>query len=216
MLKNIKLFSTNSDRTTYESSSSYETPYVSKVTADNSVHYNKIYNPNGHEYVDLGLPSGTKWATTSLVGVYNYGYAPSVNYRYVDTTRYQGTENPLSLSVDSANVQWGGDWHIPTAQQVQELIDNTNCSLEQTGYYTSIKYTSKKDSSKYITIDLSGIAVDQGERDFSVLYNNEKVEIWTSTPVSKYNATSYILSINGANSTTEWRNTPCHIHPVLG
>lgn len=41
MLKNIKLFSTNSDRTTYESSASYETPYVSKVTADNSVHYNR-------------------------------------------------------------------------------------------------------------------------------------------------------------------------------
>jgi hypothetical protein len=41
MLKNIKLFSTNSDRTTYESSASYETPYVSKVAADNSVHYNK-------------------------------------------------------------------------------------------------------------------------------------------------------------------------------
>lgn len=41
MLKNIKLFSTDSDRTTYESSASYETPYVSKVTADNSVHYNK-------------------------------------------------------------------------------------------------------------------------------------------------------------------------------
>lgn len=41
MLKNIKLFSTDSDRTTYESSASYETPYVSKVTADNSVHYNR-------------------------------------------------------------------------------------------------------------------------------------------------------------------------------
>ena len=41
MLKNIKLFSTDSDRTTYESSASYETPYVSKVAADNSIHYNK-------------------------------------------------------------------------------------------------------------------------------------------------------------------------------
>lgn len=41
MLKNIKLFSTDSDRTTYESSASYETPYVSKVAADNSIHYNR-------------------------------------------------------------------------------------------------------------------------------------------------------------------------------
>jgi hypothetical protein len=42
MLKNIKLFSTDSDRTTYENSASYETPYVSKVIADNSIHYNKV------------------------------------------------------------------------------------------------------------------------------------------------------------------------------
>ena len=41
MNKHLKLFSTDSDRTTYESSSSYETPYVSKVAADNSVHYNR-------------------------------------------------------------------------------------------------------------------------------------------------------------------------------
>lgn len=37
----MKLFSTDSARTTYESSASYEIPYVSKVIADNSVHYNK-------------------------------------------------------------------------------------------------------------------------------------------------------------------------------
>jgi hypothetical protein len=55
MLKNIKLFSTNSDRTIYESSSSYEAPYVSKVTADNSVHYNKpivliTFTVSGNEF----------------------------------------------------------------------------------------------------------------------------------------------------------------------
>lgn len=42
MEKHLKLFSTDSARTTYESSASYETPYVSKVIADNSVHYNKV------------------------------------------------------------------------------------------------------------------------------------------------------------------------------
>ena len=42
MEKHLKLFSTDSARTTYESSANYETPYVSKVIADNSVHYNKV------------------------------------------------------------------------------------------------------------------------------------------------------------------------------
>lgn len=65
MLKNIKLFSTDSDRTTYESSASYETPYVSKVTTDNSVHYNRpaqIMNfrirIGGHIYAPCQAESG--------------------------------------------------------------------------------------------------------------------------------------------------------------
>ena len=73
MLKNIKLFSTDSDRTTYESSSSYETPYVSKVAADNSVHYNAnetftiitIEMTGGDSLV---FDSGTKSDGTSLEG----------------------------------------------------------------------------------------------------------------------------------------------------
>ena len=73
MLKNIKLFSTDSDRTTYESSASYETPYVSKVAADNSVHYNAnetftiitIEMTGGDSLV---FDSGTKSDGTSLAG----------------------------------------------------------------------------------------------------------------------------------------------------
>ena len=42
MEQHIKLFSTDSARTAYESSANYEVPYVSKVIADNSVHYNKV------------------------------------------------------------------------------------------------------------------------------------------------------------------------------
>lgn len=68
MLKNIKLFSTDSDRTTYESSASYETPYVSKVAADNSVHYNKIvqiveftFNPSVGSPITLQAEEGMTW-----------------------------------------------------------------------------------------------------------------------------------------------------------
>lgn len=43
MEKHLKLFSTDSNRTAYENSASYETPYVSKVIADNSIHYNKPF-----------------------------------------------------------------------------------------------------------------------------------------------------------------------------
>ena len=43
-------------------------PNVSLCEQENEVHYNPYVKPyiDGHEYVDLGLPSGTKWATMNV------------------------------------------------------------------------------------------------------------------------------------------------------
>lgn len=42
-------------------------PNVSLCVAENEVYYNPYVDPyNGHAYVDLGLPSGTKWATMNV------------------------------------------------------------------------------------------------------------------------------------------------------
>lgn len=88
-------------------------------------------NANGHEYVDLGLPSGTLWATmnvgatssTEYGNYYMYGMGAKT-YDSTDTP-YDGTEDPLDLSKDTARVVWGGDWHMPTTAQLQELTANT-------------------------------------------------------------------------------------------
>lgn len=86
---------------------------------------------NGHQYVDLGLPSGTLWATmnvgatseTDYGNYYMYGKG-SKTYDSADSP-YSGTEDPLDLSKDTARVVWGGEWRMPTRVQMQELIDNT-------------------------------------------------------------------------------------------
>lgn len=88
-------------------------------------------NTNGHEYIDLGLPSGTLWATmnvgatseTEYGNYYMYGMG-SKTYDSTDTP-YDGTEDPLDLSKDTARQVWGGDWHMPTRAQLQELNANT-------------------------------------------------------------------------------------------
>ena len=42
-------------------------PNVSHCIQENHVHYNPLVDPyNGHAYVDLGLPSGTKWAKMNV------------------------------------------------------------------------------------------------------------------------------------------------------
>lgn len=94
---------------------------------------------NGHSYVDLGLPSGTKWATmnvgasseTSYGNYYMYGKGTRT-YNSSDSI-YEGAEDPLSMSVDTARQVWGGQWHMPTRSQCQELIDNCTCTWTTSG-----------------------------------------------------------------------------------
>jgi hypothetical protein len=96
----------------------------------------KIKEPDpyaGHEYVDLGLPSGTKWATmnvgasseTDYGNYYQYGKGAAQYAATSGDSNYGGTENPLDSSVDTASQVWGGSWHMPTRAQMQELTANT-------------------------------------------------------------------------------------------
>lgn len=83
---------------------------------------------NGHEYVDLGLPSGTMWAKCNVGAAtpedrgdfYAYGEIyPNTNY---STSTYTGEQGDfLPAEADVASVFWGGGWHIPTIEEMDEL-----------------------------------------------------------------------------------------------
>gem|GEM_PF-7083208 len=107
----------------------------------------------GHESVDLGLPSGTLWATTNIGAnnPWDYGdyfawgetttksnYAWSTlkyceNYtgdkfsKYNTQSKYGSVDNKTTLerSDDAANANWGSDWCMPTLDQIKEL--NEKC-----------------------------------------------------------------------------------------
>ena len=115
-----------------------------------------------HEAVDLGL--SVKWATCNVGATtpsecgnyYSWGeLEPKQNYilwgdyrlgNYKNFTKYcydsfYGTvDNKETLEPDDdvANVNWGGDWRMPTRSEIQELI--VKCTWEwmdkdgQTGY----------------------------------------------------------------------------------
>ena len=123
-----------------------EVDSISLVKPDNQI--------NNHEYVDLGLPSGLKWATCN-VGAnapeeYGYYFAwgevePKTTYNwstykycvdnYDNLTKYCSqssygnngfTDNKTVLDPedDAATVNWGGNWRMPTIEEQQELINN--------------------------------------------------------------------------------------------
>ena len=131
-----------------------KTDYV--VTEVDSVTFNKMMH-NGHEYVDLGLPSGTLWATCNVGATKPEEYGdyfawgetePKTEYSWETykwcngsndiLTKYNYNSNrgtvdnkmALDISDDAAHTIWKGNWRIPTKEQFKELLDN--CTWKST------------------------------------------------------------------------------------
>ena len=110
---------------------------------------------NGHAYVDLGLPSGTLWATCNVGAAapegygdyfawgetqpkttYNWSTYKYANGNFVQLTKYCNqfgygyngfTDNltVLQSGDDAATAKWGSGWCMPTREQWVELYQNT-------------------------------------------------------------------------------------------
>ena len=105
---------------------------------------------DGYEYVDLGLPSGLKWAAYNVGatkpeeygGYYAWGETEEkedygwetykwCNGSYDTMTKYctdssYGTvdnKTTLDLEDDVAHVKWGGDWRMPNTEEQRELLN---------------------------------------------------------------------------------------------
>ena len=155
---------------------------------------NKINN-NGHHYVDLGLPSGTLWATMNVgaskpsdCGLYfqwgdTQGYTAEQvvigegqkkfaedesDYKFGVYPNYSKHTTPgvtLELEDDAAHANMGGDWHMPSPTQIQELLDNTTNTWTTQDGVNGRLFTSKSDSSKSIFIPAAGDAADGSVRN---------------------------------------------------
>ena len=152
MKKYLRLFQDHNDYSDFKGTTDFILPNVSHCIEENEVHYNPYIDPyNGHAYVDLGLPSGTLWATMNFgansetdYGLYfawgeTQGYANAStkafswsDYKWTEDegstlTKYNATDGKtvLDLEDDAAHVNWGGDWHMPTKEQCQELFNTT-------------------------------------------------------------------------------------------
>ena len=105
--------------------------------------------PDDHHphLIDLGLPSGTKWACCNVEADQPYAYGGYYAWGEVDTKTYydwntykhcDGTEetaHDIGLDIsgteyDVAHVKWGGLWVMQNINDFLELIDN--CTQEWT------------------------------------------------------------------------------------
>lgn len=161
---------------------------------------------NGHEYVDLGL--SVKWATcnvgaqspedygeyyawgeTTAKTIYTLkgyrfrasGDAPyNAKFSKYDTDDKLGPFNKkvLEPADDVANVKWGGNWRMPTKEEIEEL--NWNCDWVWTTLngVNGIKITSKVEgyTDRSIFLPAAGYWTDSRQ-----LFAGESGEYWSGT-----------------------------------
>lgn len=106
---------------------------------------------NGHGYVDLGLPSGTKWATCNIGASTPQDYGNYYAWGDIDikseytisncmakdigsygnekfTKGWCDNLNNLKTIHDAASMNWGSLWRMPTAEELKELYEKCTWS----------------------------------------------------------------------------------------
>ena len=174
-----------------------------------------------YEYVDLGLPSGLKWAKCNIGATsetedgdyFQWGETTSdtvydwAHYKYCNgssttmtkycTKRSYGTvDNKTTLEPmdDAATQIMGGDWRMPTASEFQELYGNTTNEWFTNYNGTGVrgmKFTSKTNG-KSIFFPASGFAAGTG-----VDHRGTYGKYWSSSLYQSRSSNGFHLRIYG-------------------
>ena len=171
---------------------------------------------NGHEYVDLGLPSGLKWATCNVGAnspeeygdyfawgetqpksyydwsTYKYCYGSyDTMTKYCVDSDYGTVDNKttLELTDDAARVNWGGNWRMPTEAERHELRSTSNCTWTWTTQngVNGYKVTSKKNGNS-IFLPVAGFRISD---DLSSAGSNGYY--WSNSLNTSYSGNAYAV-----------------------
>ena len=92
---------------------------------------------NNREYIDLGLPSGTKWAKENLNGIYCFGGLYSnilpTDTIYINGKPIEAGDSICGTQYDVATYEWGEGWLLPTENDFRELMDNCTMQFSEEG-----------------------------------------------------------------------------------
>lgn len=187
---------------------------------------------NGHEWVDLGLPSGTLWATCNVGantseeygGFFAWaeteeqaedGYLWST-YKYYednDVTKYFDNDGLKELEAedDAATAIWGGNWRTPTAEEMRELIDKCEYKYTTQNGVDGLLFTSANGNS--IFMPGAGSCSDGGcDKGTGIGF------YWSSSLGSEYSDYAWFLLFDSEEvsmSTLYGRSCGMPVRPVL-
>ncbi len=161
--------------------------------------------------IDLGLPSGTKWACCNVGankpesdGDY-YAWGETRTKSVYDWSTYvhcDGSKETChnigsdiaGTQYDVAHVKWGGSWVMPSKDQIKELLDNCTYQWTTVSGVKGGKFTSKKNGAS-IFLPAAGFRWDDGLNVAGSygLY-------WSSTQFPSYTDNAYDLEVNSGDA----------------
>ena len=159
---------------------STDASYSFTVTSNRTLVANFTFNGSDHNYVDLGLPSGTLWATcnigankpedygdyfawgeTTTKSTYNWSTYQYCNGSNNTLTKYCNsysygyngfTDNLTTLlpEDDAAIVNWDNEWRMPTKEEFQELYNNTTVTWTTQNGVNGRRFTASNGNSLFL------------------------------------------------------------------
>ena len=163
---------------------------------------------DGHEYVDLGLPSGLKWATCNVGANAPEEYGDYFAWGEIKTKKSFSESSSLTSGkkkysieiagnsqLDAARANWGGSWRMPTKYECQELIDKCKWEWGTVNGVNGYKVISKVNSN-YIFLPATGFRGGS-----SLHYAGSDGSYGCSTPVEYFANDAYDLSFASSSHT---------------
>ena len=183
-----------------------------------SISPNKVEDPNP-DYVDLGLPSGTLWATKNVGATSPEEYGNYYAWGEIETKEEYLSDNCSTSGIalddisgnsqyDAATANLDTTWKMPTKLDLEELINN--CTLEATTLNSVNGY-------KIVGPNGNSIFVPSGGYKYSTesnAYVGVSSYYWSSTPDNNYQA--YELKVNSDTMIIEssFREYGFNIRPI--
>ncbi len=175
---------------------------------------------NGHDYVDLGLPSGLKWATCNVGADSPSDYGDYLAWGEINPKSDYSDSNCKTLyknisdfsgnpEYDAASARWGGNWRMPTYSELRELRDNCQWAWTMVDGQSGYKVTGPNGNS--IFLPAAGYALGSS-------FNNvgSGGYYWSSTPdeSSTFRAYELNFSSSGVGIYSSRRNCGQSVRPV--
>lgn len=175
---------------------------------------------SGHGYVDLGLPSGKKWATCNVGASSPEDYgdyfawgetSPKAEYTSENSITYGEQMSDISgnAQYDAATANWGGSWRMPTGEEMQELVAHCEWEWTQVNGVNGAKVIGPNGSCIFLPA--------AGYRYRTSLYNGgDHGDYWSSTPSDYYDGNACSLYFYSVNEYVGYgnRGNGCTVRPI--